>query len=60
MLGAFASVVRVFAPGLAVNGVPTGYTQGPLTAQIIMNFMLSEEVRLFCGVNVINVRIEED
>ena len=35
MLGAVASVVRVFAPGLAVNGVPMGYARGPLTAQII-------------------------
>ena len=35
MRGAVASVIRVFAPGLAVNGVTAGYAWGPLTAQII-------------------------
>ena len=40
MLGAFVSVVRVFALGLAVNGVLTGYTWGPLTAQIIKDPVL--------------------
>ena len=47
MRGAVASAVRIFAPGLAVNGVPTGYARGPLTAHIISLFQI-----WFCGIFV--------